>query len=94
MEYLNEMFDGGRIASRSEMEVVEYFIKQGYDFLRRGWPDYGFFKEGSLVLVEVKKSKNNKPNRFQTRMIKLLSDAGLDVRVAYGLKADGSPNYL
>lgn len=93
MEYLNETFDGGRITSRAEMAVVEHFMKRGYDFLRRGWPDYAFFKGKELILVEVKQSKRFKPNRFQARMIKLLTDAGLDVRVAYGLKPDGTPDF-
>jgi hypothetical protein len=65
MEYLNETFDGGRITSRAEMAVVEHFMKRGYNFLRRGWPDYAFFKGNELILVEVKASKKFKPNRFQ-----------------------------
>jgi hypothetical protein len=44
-------------------------------------------------LVEVKQSKKFKPNGFQERMITLLRDAGLDVRVAYGLKPDGTPDF-
>lgn len=47
------------------MAVVEHFMKRGYNFLRRGWPDYAFFKGNELILVEVKASKKFKPNRFQ-----------------------------
>lgn len=87
------MLKRGRVSSRSELDVLEFFIKQGYDYLHRGWPDFLFYKDGSVIFVEVKRKSQKRVKVHQRMVIDILKQLGLDVRVCYGIKADGSPNY-
>jgi hypothetical protein len=42
--------------NRREREVLERFESQGFKALKKGWPDFLFYKDGEIVMVEVKET--------------------------------------
>jgi len=43
--------------NRRERFVAERYLSEGYEFLKRGWPDFLFIKNNEIVLVEVKRKQ-------------------------------------
>jgi Holliday junction resolvase-like predicted endonuclease len=50
------------IKNRREQLVMEKYISQGYEFLKKGWPDFLFYKGDKIILVEVKR-KQKRPSK-------------------------------
>ncbi|MAH46458.1 hypothetical protein CMI37_11540 [Candidatus Pacearchaeota archaeon] len=76
----------------TEKEVQEYFHDLGYHSIKRGWPDFCFFKGKDIIFVEVKRSDQNTIKSHQRRIKNIFKKLGLDYRVAFGMK-DGKPDY-
>ena len=90
--------------NKFESKVQEYYIKKGYLFLSRGWPDFIFYKlwnykkggipQGiDIQFVEVKRNNQTTIKPAQKRMKKLFKLLGLDYKVCFGVNDDGSPNF-
>ena len=84
--------------NENEEAVRLWFRKKRYKTLSRGWPDFVFFKnkgEGKIeaIFVEVKRSDQTMIKPHQNIMKKIFEKLGLDVRVCFGIKEDGSPNF-
>ena|SRR3989338_3732627 len=103
MKYLNKESN-----NETERAVQRYFHSLGYISIRRGWPDFCFYRgprsKREYIFVEVKKpiisgtpfsrKKKQRPITSPQRRIKnIFYDLGLDYRVCFGLREDGSPNF-
>lgn len=103
MKYLNKESN-----NETERMVQHYFHSLGYTSIRRGWPDFCFYRgprgKREYVFVEVKKpiipgtpfcgKKKKRPITPAQRRIKnIFQDLGLDYRVCFGLSEDGLPNF-
>lgn len=91
MRYINKLS-----SNTTEAEVQSFFHNQGYMSIRRGWPDFCFWKnvngKREYLFIEVKKSdeKNIKP--WQRKVKNIFADLGLKYKVCFGMK-DGMPNF-
>ncbi len=47
--------------NKREQTVTEKYLSEGYEVLKKGWPDFLFIKENNIILVEVKR-KQKKPS--------------------------------
>jgi hypothetical protein len=82
----------------TEKAVQEWFIAQGYFSLKRGWPDFCFWRRDEnrkkeYVFVEVKRSNQTTIKNHQRKIKNIFNDLGLTYRVAFGLNEDGTPNF-
>jgi hypothetical protein len=64
--------------NRREREVLERFESQGFKALKKGWPDFLFYKDGEIVMVEVKKKQRRRTEKMglsthQQEMRRILS---------------------
>ena len=70
-------------SNESERQFIEQALKKGWIVTRKGWPDYlcvktdPLTKKESLVLVEVKRSKKDKPRKEQLKVMRLLAAYGV-----------------
>ena len=75
MELQNQRF----IKNKRENQVQKKYEQLGYSYLKKGWPDFLFVKDGQLIMVEVKR-KQKKPSkkmglsRHQENMRTILSE--------------------
>jgi len=104
MKYLNKLS-----RNETEAEIQNYYHNLGYQSIRRGWPDFVFWKKGKdnkkeYLFIEVKKPivsgspfARKRRNRLitppQRKMKNIFLDLGLDHRVCFGLLPDGTPNF-
>lgn len=75
-------------ANHREQATIDKYESQGYEVLTKGWPDLLCFKDGKAVLVEVKRTQRRPTKKMglskhQRRVIDILREIGLDVRVEY-----------
>jgi len=67
-----------------EHQIFEKYRHQGFAYLRRGWPDFAFYRKGrnglEVRFVEVKKPRQ-KGTHHQQRMLALLEYLGLNVEI-------------
>ena len=66
----------GRPCNASEQEAWDKLIQRGWFVTRRGWPDFACFKDGKLVLIEVK-HKHDKLKYMQLRVMRTLAQYGI-----------------
>lgn len=95
---MNKYINSKRRKNKHENDVQDWFIKNGYYSIARGWPDFCFFKmqpDGKVeaVFVEVKRPDQTMIKPHQNTIKKIFERLGLDVRVAFGSLEDGSPNF-
>jgi len=64
--------------NKAELELYNLMIKDGFEVVRRGFPDYACFKDNKLILVEVKPNKDTYLKKSQYRLMKALSDKGIE----------------
>lgn len=103
MKYLNKESN-----NETEKSVQKYFHSLGYTSIKRGWPDFCFYKRNTgkieYIFIEVKKPvipgtpfarkrRNSSITPAQRRMKNIFEDLGLDYRVCFGLSENGSPNF-
>lgn len=65
-----------KIKNYRERQVVERHERDGWEALRKGWPDFLFVKDGVIKMVEVKrktKLRGSGMSAHQRRMKELLS---------------------
>lgn len=103
MKYLNKESN-----NQTEKAVQAYLHSLGYISIKRGWPDFCFYRgprgKREYIFVEVKKpiipgtpfsrKKIKHPlTPPQRRMKNIFQDLGLDYRACFGLLKNGSPNF-
>jgi hypothetical protein len=93
MKYINKMSH-----NQTEAQVQNYYHSLGYQSLKRGWPDFCFYKnrrkgKGEYIFVEVKRKNQNSIKVCQRNIKNIFTELGLTYKVAFGLKEDGTPNF-
>ena len=67
--------------SEVEKKFERWIKNKGFEYLKKGWPDYLVYGKGEVLFVEVKNPYE--PPRFhQMKMHKILKDLGLRVKIA------------
>ena len=74
--------------NKRERAVIEYYQNHGYEVLVRGWPDLICYKDGQVLMVEVKRkqkriTKQMGLTRYQIRVHELLRMIGANVKVIH-----------
>jgi len=69
-----------RTANPREARAAEQLRKEGYEIIRRGWPDLLAYKDGKLRLIEIK-DPQGRLKSHQFRAAELLSTLGVDVEI-------------
>lgn len=62
----------------AEQKFVELAGGSGWEFTKRGWPDFFCSKDGKPICVEVKKVFYHPLKREQFRVFRFLTIAGVD----------------
>jgi hypothetical protein len=78
--------------------VRQYFRREGFQSLSRGWPDVVFFKArpdgaNEIIFVEVKPPEGHTIKVPQYAIKTLLEQLGADYRVAFSVDESGVPNF-
>lgn len=68
--------------TRTEKYVYERLIKEGYEVLHTGCPDFLCYKDGKISFIEVK-SGGDITTEDQDRFLALLRSAGIQAEVEY-----------
>ena len=66
----------------AEKRLREQALREGYEVLHSGWPDFLLVKDGKAIFVEVK-GRSNEIQENQFRLLKVLEGLGLYVRIAF-----------
>jgi VRR-NUC domain-containing protein len=91
MQYLNKR-------SNNEKAIQEFYIARGYQSVRRGWPDFCFWKKNKngapeFIFVEVKRHDEGNIKPWQRKIKNIFRSLNLDYRVAFGLNEDGTSRF-
>jgi len=70
-----------RTLNPSEIRVAQYLESNGYTVVKRGWPDFLAWKNGTIRFIEVKPNKRHKLKASQ----QLVSDA---LKHAFGVTVE------
>ena len=63
--------------NEAERECCEELTTKGWEVTKRGWPDFICYKDGELILVEVKPKQSRKLKREQQRLTQALASLGV-----------------
>ena len=93
MKYLNKISN-----NETEAKVQKYFHSLGFQSIKRGWPDFCFYKKKrgqktEYVFVEVKRKEEKNIKNYQRKIKNIFKDLGLDYKICFGVLEDGSPNF-
>lgn len=66
-----------RSNNRAELQLYEMMTEAGFEVLKRGWPDLACFRNGELVLVEVKPNGNSRLKGHQQRLMDAFAAKGI-----------------
>lgn len=61
----------------SEHEFYSRMTREGWEVVRRGWPDFACFKGDEFIAVEVKPGNNYYLKRSQYRLMAALAARGI-----------------
>ena len=61
----------------SERLAWERLIEKGWEVTKLGWPDFACFRDGKLILIEVKASRSRRLKYHQLRLMKALAAFGV-----------------
>lgn len=71
-----------RTLNPSEIHVAQYLEAHGYTVVKRGWPDFLAWKNGTIRFIEVKPNKRHSLRGSQRLVADALKHAfGVDVEV-------------
>lgn len=74
---------GVRTSNAAERQVVALLQTDGYEVIKRGWPDFlAVAPDGSLRLIEVKPTCRSQLSGHQQRVARALAPYGLRVELA------------
>ena len=63
---------------RAEGKFYDLLTAQGWTVTKKGWPDFACYKQGRLILVEVKAHHGRRLKREQIRLMTALAANGVD----------------
>lgn len=64
--------------NEAEGKCFKELTKEGWDVSKRGWPDFICEKDGKFIVIEVKKKKTHSLKYDQERVMKFLSEQGIE----------------
>lgn len=71
-----------RTKNPAEIAVIEALRQDGYEVLKRGWPDLLCIRDGKVRFIEVKAKKGCELSRFQHKVANILKEHfDIDVEV-------------
>ena len=70
-----------RTSNPSEIAVVQHFENEGYQMLKRGWPDFIAVKGSEARFIEVKRPPNPQLKPEQKRVAEILKRFGIEVEI-------------
>ena len=77
-------FDEGRLSCKeripknaAEAELFKRLKADGWELTKRGWPDFACFKNGKMILVEVKPKRSYRLKHWQHRILQALAEVGV-----------------
>lgn len=53
-------------------------LKEGWDITKKGWPDYACYKDGRLILVEIKPRRSHNLKGRQAQIMQSLAAYGIE----------------
>ena len=64
--------------NRREREIAEAYLSEGWEVFHKGWPDFLMFKDGKVLMIEVKRVQKKKTPKMglsshQQRVKEILS---------------------
>jgi len=80
-----------RFKNTAEQQLYERLTDLGWDVTKRGWPDFACFRNGRVVLVEVKPNSQHPLKREQRRLMAALAGQGVD---CFHWSPDGGPKRI
>lgn len=92
------MFPKRELKNPIEEGIRLWYENQGYESIHRGWPDFCFFKyqlDGTMEtrFVEVKRPNQTTIKPAQKMIRTIFRQFNIDVKVAFGMNEDGTPNF-
>lgn len=68
-----------RPANDAEGQLFDELTADGWEVMKRGWPDFVAVRNGKVLIIEVKPGKHDRPKVDQEFVMQLLADHGLNV---------------
>jgi len=72
--------------NKTEAMFFEMMKKEGWELTKKGWPDFACFKDGKLILIEVKPKRSHRLKSWQSKLMLELVKHGIK---AYRWSPDG-----
>lgn len=72
---------GVRTSNDAEREVCMALEKDGWEVIKRGWPDFLAVRDGEIRFIEVKPDSRRKMKPQQKRVAKILARLGIEVEI-------------
>ena len=74
--------------NKRENAVIEKYVKQGYSFITKGYPDICFYKDNDIFFIEVKRKQIRPSTKMglsihQRKMHKIFHRLGLNLKIEY-----------
>lgn len=64
--------------NEAEARLYELMRSEGWEVTKRGWPDFACFKDGKVILVEVKPKRSHRLKFWQHRLLTELVKKGVE----------------
>lgn len=74
---------GIRTTNAAEIAVLEQLEAEGYEVLKRGWPDFIAVRGDEVRFIEVKPNKRCHLSQHQKRVARLLGRFGMRVELLH-----------
>lgn len=55
--------------NKTERQLLDLMQDNGWELTKKGWPDFACFKDGKLILIEVKPKRSHKLKYWQRRIM-------------------------
>ena len=77
--YSNDPLQGipFRTNNPAELQLYHLMTDDGFDIVKRGWPDFACFRDDELLLIEVKPNRYAHLKKSQYRLMKALVRRGI-----------------
>lgn len=63
--------------NEAEAKLYDIMKVDGWELTKRGWPDFACFKDGEMILVEVKPKRSHRLKFWQHRVLQELAKKGV-----------------
>ena len=63
--------------NRAEAELFTLMDTNGWELTKKGWPDFACFKDGELILIEVKPKRSHRLKHWQRKIMTELVKRGI-----------------